>query len=289
MVESRMRIGELSRRVGVSPELLRAWETRYGLLEPERTAGGFRLYGNRDEQRVRAMQGHLARRLPASEAARLTLAGDEPPEPAGDGTLEHDRAELAAAFEAFDEGAANRVLDRLTARFTVETMLRDAIVPYLHDLGESWARGETRVSQEHYASNVIQSRLLALARGWGEGSGPLALIGCVPGEQHTLGLIAFGLALHRRGWRLAYLGADTPIEEVALAADRTQPDVIVLSAVVPRRLTAIAEDLRSLARRHRVAIGGAAASSPVVERVGCRPLLEDPVSAAATLAAAPGS
>ena len=54
-----VRIGELSRRVGVSAELLRAWERRYGLLRPERSSGGFRLYGREDEERVRLMQGHL--------------------------------------------------------------------------------------------------------------------------------------------------------------------------------------------------------------------------------------
>ena len=69
-----LRIGELSRRVGVSPELLRAWERRYGLLHPGRTAGGLRLYSAEDERRVRAMQAHVESGLSAAEAARLASA-----------------------------------------------------------------------------------------------------------------------------------------------------------------------------------------------------------------------
>jgi MerR family transcriptional regulator, light-induced transcriptional regulator len=69
-----VRIGELSRRSGVSPELLRAWEQRYGLLRPLRSEGGFRLYSPEDEQRIAVMRSHLGRGLSAAEAARLTLA-----------------------------------------------------------------------------------------------------------------------------------------------------------------------------------------------------------------------
>jgi DNA-binding transcriptional MerR regulator len=69
-----LRIGELSRRTGVSPELLRAWERRYGLLEPGRTSGRFRLYSESDVTRVGSMRAHLEAGLSASEAARAALA-----------------------------------------------------------------------------------------------------------------------------------------------------------------------------------------------------------------------
>src|SRR5690242_13227449 len=72
-----LRIGELSRRVGVSDHVLRAWESRYGLLRPVRSPGGFRLYSDRDEERVRRMQFHLARGLGAAEAARAAIADGE--------------------------------------------------------------------------------------------------------------------------------------------------------------------------------------------------------------------
>ena len=69
------------------------------------------------------------------------------------------------------------------------------------------------VGDEHFATNVIRGRLLGLARGWGRGLGPVALLACLPGEQHELGLLAFGLALRAHGWRVSYFGGDTPLEE----------------------------------------------------------------------------
>src|SRR5689334_11916352 len=105
-----LRIGELSRRAGVSPELLRAWERRYNLLTPTRSDGGLRLYTEADLARVRAMQRHLADGVAAAEAARLTAAEDSP---AGDSALAPQAARdaLAEAFAAFDEARAQALLD----------------------------------------------------------------------------------------------------------------------------------------------------------------------------------
>ena len=90
-------------------------------------------------------------------------------------------------------------------------MLSEVILPFLHRLGVRWAAGRTSVAQEHFASNVIAGRLRSLARGWGQGVGPRAILACPPGELHDLGLLCFGLVLREHGWRITYLGADTPI------------------------------------------------------------------------------
>src|SRR5689334_9173420 len=111
-----LRIGELSKRTGVSPELLRAWERRYGLLRPTRSAGGLRLYGDADLERVRLMQRHLAEGLAASEAA--TAVSRAPVrETASLPALSWVslREELADALDGFDEPRAQAVLDRLLA------------------------------------------------------------------------------------------------------------------------------------------------------------------------------
>ena len=101
------------------------------------------------------------------------------------------------------------------------------------EIGSRWQEGEATVAQEHFASSVVRGRLLGLARGWGEGAGPLALLACVAGELHDLGLIAFGLALRQRGWRIAYLGADTPLDTLDDAVNGLRPRVVVLSASEP--------------------------------------------------------
>lgn len=255
-----LRIGELSKRSGVSPELLRAWERRYGLLHPTRSAGGLRLYSAADLERVRLMQQHLAGGVAAAEAAALALGAEAA---AAVGSPASAREELAEALDGYDEPRAQAILDRLLAVMTVDALLSEIVMPYLRELGDRWERGEVSVAQEHFASGVLRGRLLGLARGWGLGVGPAAVLACLPGEQHDLGLIAFGLALRARGWRIVYLGPDAPLETVAEASRRLEPSLVVLHAVTGERVDPVVEQIRELAGSHRVALGGAAAEHGV--------------------------
>ena len=228
------------------------------------------------------MQGHLAAGLAAKEAARRAL---EEPGSETDGVqlVAKSRRELAEALAGFSEGRANAVLDRLLAALSVDAVLRDVVLPYLHDLGEAWERGEASIAQEHFASNVLRGRLLGLGRGWGEGSGPHALLACPPHEHHDLGLIAFGLALRNRGWRITYLGQDTPVSTLEEEARERSPDRVVVAASDAERLDDVLGDLARLARAAPLSIGGAGASRELVEQAGASLLGGDPVSAAELL------
>ena len=252
-----LRIGELSRRSGVSPELLRAWERRYGLLQPSRSTGGLRLYSPEDLGRVEAMQQHLAEGFAAAEAASLAMRTTQHGD---DSATSGAKDELAAALSSLDDGAAHAVFDSLLAHLSLDTLLRDVVIPYLHELGEQWEQGEISIAQEHFASTLLRGRLLGLARGWGRGLGPVAVLACAPGEQHDLGLLAFGLALRARGWRVVFLGADTPIASVADAAGSCDPAFVVVSAVDARAFRRHTEELEHLARDVRLCLGGAGAA-----------------------------
>ena len=287
----RVRIGELSERVGESPTLLRAWERRYGLLRPLRSAGGFRLYGAEDERRVRAMQELLGAGVAARQAAEAVLstpAGEVPAAPAaasipaGDG-LEDTRLRLAQTLGRFDDVGANAVLDRLLADLGVSTVISEVFVPYLVDLGERWADGSATVAEEHFATGVIRGRLLGLARGWDGGSGPRALLACPSGELHDLGLICFGIALRGHGWRITYLGADTPQSTLIEAAAQLAPNIIVLAATRPSRLRALAGQARTATLP--IAVAGRGATRRVADELGAALLDVDPVTAAARVAA----
>jgi methanogenic corrinoid protein MtbC1 len=155
------------------------------------------------------------------------------------------------------------------------------VVPYLQELGDRWQRGDASVAQEHFASGVLRGRLLGLARGWGLGLGPVAVLACLPGEQHDLGLIAFGLALRSQGWRIVYLGPDSPIDTVADVSRQLEPSLVVLNAVSRERIRPVLPKLRSLARGHRLAIGGSAAEDETLEKEGILALTGDPTAEAA--------
>jgi MerR family transcriptional regulator, light-induced transcriptional regulator len=282
-----LRIGELSRRAGLSDHVLRAWESRYGLLRPVRSAGGFRLYSEADEARVRRMQAYLAGGLSAAEAARAALAditGAEPGWPGGPHVAasagRESCAALRRALDAFDEPAAQAELDRVIADLSVSAVLRDVVLPYLADLGERWERGTASVAMEHFASNVIRGRLGGLGRGWGSGHGPRALLACPPGELHDMGLMAFGIVLSRTGWRIEYLGTNTPVEELQRAADASHPDLVVVAATIQQTLDPLQPELASLARSTPLALAGAAATREIAAAVGARLMAGDPVTEA---------
>ena len=273
-----VRIGELSRRVGVGTDRLRAWERRYGLLRPERTPGGFRLYSEGDERRVRDMQTQLESGLSAAEAARVVLAREQARTPAAAGV--DLRARLGEALAAFDDAGAHAVLDRLLAERGADIAMRDVIYPYLRELGERWARAEIGVGQEHFASNLLQGRLLALVPGWDHGPGPRAVLACPPGELHTLGLVGLGVCLRNRGWRITYLGADTPIAEITRTAGALSPRAVVLAAAMLQRFVAVEAELRELAASAPLLLAGAGASRRLADAVDAELLDVDPVTAA---------
>ena len=281
----RLRIGELSRRVGVSPELLRAWETRYGLLRPDRTEGGLRLFSQEDERRVHLMRRHIASGLSASEAARLASVGEDSSAREGSARCAEIRATLTQGLDALDETTAQSALDQLFAAFALPFALSEVILPVLHGLGERWAADEASIAHEHFASNLIGGRLRALARGWGKGVGPRAVLACPPGERHELGLLCFGLALREHGWRITYLGVETPLRELADSLGELLPTIVVLSAISQKRFLDAREEIGELAARVRVGIGGAGASAALARTVGVEFLGGDAIAEAAGLPA----
>lgn len=258
-----LRIGEFARRVGVSPELLRAWERRYALLQPIRTEGGFRLYTDDDAGRVERMKRALDEGFSAAEAARRAVAQERSQERAFDGARER----LVAAAHAYDEATLHAILDEAFAGFALETVLQELILPALREIGTEWERGTLEVGQEHFASNLVRERLLALARLWGRGGGPLAILACAPGERHDIGLIAFGLVLRSHGWRILFLGADTPLATVERAVSTTKPRLVVVASMDSALLEAQSADLRRLGRSAPLVLSGSGASEKLCARL----------------------
>ncbi len=284
-----LRIGELSRRSGVSAELLRAWERRYQLFSPVRTGGGYRLYGEQDVDRALRMRFHIDAGLSAAEAAAETGTEFEaglptssepgrPPQVPG--------AELSQALDELDDAQAHAALDRLLATFGIETVLRDVVLPHMRRLGERWEQGEATIAREHFASSLLRGRLLGLARGWGAGAGPHALLACVPGDQHDIGLICFGLALREQGWRITFLGADTPLDTVLEVVEVLRPKLVAVAASLYERADDARPGLERIARLAPLALGGRGVDSKLAEAVGARHMSEDPLTAAGIAAQA---
>ncbi len=279
-----IRIGELSRRTGVSPELLRAWERRYGLFDPDRSPGRFRLYSDVDAGRVEAMRSQIEHGLSAAEAARRVLASSpvrasrvelEP-------VIDEPIRQLKSSLMDFDESGAHAAVDQLVASLSLEAFLRDVVTPLLQEIGEGWERGHVTIAQEHFASNLIRGRLMALGRGWGRGSGRHALLAAPPGEQHDLGLVVLALMLRDHGWRVTFLGADTPIETIVDTSRRLAPEVIVLAALAPPKLEPA--EFSDLTRGSRVVLSGGGLTDQFAQGLDAEYFDGGPIDAAAYLA-----
>lgn len=231
------------------------------------------------------MRALIAEGLAPAEAARQVRSAPAPAPPAAPTRSPDDEARrLREAIEAYDEETANAVLDRALAGFTLDVFTGAVVLPAMAMIGRGWSRGEVSVAQEHFATYVVRGRLVGLARGWGSGVGPLALLACPAGELHDLGLIVFGLALRNRGWRIAFLGPDTPADTLADAARRLRPAAVVISSPISERLSAAEDGLREVAGLAPVWIGGEGADEELARRTGVRLLPGRPTEAAASLA-----
>ena len=138
----------------------------------------------------------------AAEAARLAATEARAERQPSEEATDHAER-LTVALDRFDEADANAILDDAIARFTVEAVASRVLLPVLHEIGTRWESGEISVAEEHFATACCAAACSRSAAIGGAGRGPLAVLACPPGELHDLGLIAFGLVLRERGWRIA--------------------------------------------------------------------------------------
>lgn len=283
------RIGELSRRTGVSVDVIRAWERRYGLLAPERSEANFRLYSAEDVARLRLMAHYVKQRIAPSRAAELVRRSKADALDVNPGIPQADvRTALRAlrnSLECYDDAPAARLLQRLASVFAPGVVLRDVVLPYLRELGGRWQTGEVSVAQEHFASCFLESWILTVSRGYGRSDGRRAVLACLPEEHHCLGLASFGLALRDLGWRVTYLGGDTPLDAVADAAGTVRADVVVLAAVIPGVVEEAGPGVEALATEYAVVLGGPGIAADDASGLPAAVLPGDLLIAAHTLAA----
>jgi DNA-binding transcriptional MerR regulator/methylmalonyl-CoA mutase cobalamin-binding subunit len=216
---------------GINPITLRAWERRYGLIEPQRTASGRRMYTQSD---IDTLQRALAlvQRGVAIGRARDALRGAAPAAAASrSGTpWAQQRARMLQAIERFDERALDEVYDELLALHPIERVTRDALLPLLIELGQRWGQRIGGVAEEHFLSVYLRNKLGARFHHRSANTGgPKLIVACLPGEHHEVGAFLFALSAHERGYQLVLLGADMPLAELAYAARRTQARALVLS------------------------------------------------------------
>ena len=198
-------------------------------------------------------------------ASLLGTIGDEPARSARD--------HLTAILDSLERGETSEIglhLDQSFALLGVDETLDGVIRPLLATIGERWAAGEISVAEEHLVSEAVRSRLGHLLGDAGGGVRGVAVLACAPGERHELGLMMAAIALRRDGWKVVYLGADTPLEDAVALARRVSARIVGLSLAMREHAKALEQALAktSLPDGVSLVLGGAGSSPAVAKRLG---------------------
>lgn len=245
-------VAAVARHTGVPAVTLRAWERRYGFPTPRRASGGRRLYSQRDIWTLRALRAQTDEGVPISRAIAVLrdgggppAAAEEPPSLGGKSPLGALGEQLLQAVLKMAAGRAEAVLSEAFGLLSVEDLCLGVIQPTLNEIGRRWRAGEASVAQEHFATALIRARLSSLLEHALVGMDRSEIVAaCPPGEWHELGLLTVCLFLARRGYRVAYLGANLPAEEFARVVQGQPPRLVLVSAQTEDTAEELAEVLR---------------------------------------------
>lgn len=234
-------IKAISHLVGLLPVTLRAWERRYGLLNPTRGDQGYRLYSERDLKVLRWIKTQIDTGMSISRAVEhlrdLQKNGEDP--------VDEDRTTLSDAsvsidtvnkqlFEAvtgFDDPKANEVLRRAFAIYSVDQVLTRVVQPTLVEIGEAWQRGDLAIANEHYASQFFIRHLMSMMTTTMPPTHFQTIVAAgAPGEEHQIGLLILVVMLRWRGWDIKYMGPNLPLEKLPEALSPLQPNMLLFSA-----------------------------------------------------------
>lgn len=254
-------IKAVARLTGVPADTLRRWESRYGVIAPERTESGYRLYSQRHIDTILWLKAKLDEGLSISRACEMLrqMGGDPgkqasngndaasstPPFPAGYSPLDVPaqvtttrvrsfdalKVELFDAFKNVDEERAGKIISEALSLYSIEEVCIQIITNVLVQIGEAWLTGEISVAVEHFASSFVRARLENFYHASPYNlQGPFALVACAPEELHELGAMFLSVFLRRAGFRVVYLGQNVPLDSLMGMITALKLDVVCVSS-----------------------------------------------------------
>ena len=232
-------IRTVSELTGVNSITLRAWESRYGLIEPIRKASGHRLYTQEHIDLINRVVGLLDRGMRIGQVKAEVLAGNSSDN--SDSSLEDERQNywrryingMIAAIIRFDERALERTYSDALSHYPVRLVTEKLLSPTLKEIGERWASGQGSVAEEHFFGFYLRNKLGARFHHRSQSqSGPRLLMACLPGDLHEIGLLLFALDACDHGFQTILLGANMPLGEFPDAVKKTGSDALVLSGTI---------------------------------------------------------
>ncbi|MGE5701564.1 MAG: MerR family transcriptional regulator [Clostridia bacterium] len=240
-------IRQVAEMTGISTQLIRKWEERYGIIQPHRQENGYRVYSEQDVMVLKKMQALIGEgysvknailtlKAEEQQVKSLDLAGLVDRDDLDDASQESQEAhyvqQLLMAGEACDESRLTYLLQHAYHGFSLSPFLDRVVSPFLREVGHLWEEGAWSEFQEHIASQVVRDYLIQLRRNLKENKdGPLLLGTCLPHEWHEIPIHILLLHAAQRGWRTVFLHAAPAEGAIEKAVDRLQPNRVILSAI----------------------------------------------------------
>lgn len=274
-------IRTVSSLTGVNSVTLRAWERRYGLIKPQRTPKGHRLYSREDIDLINRILALLDKGVSigqvrdALERQEAALEDGQ----SGDAWTRY-RGRMIAAIIRFDEADLEDTYNEALSLYPVSEVTHKLVIPLLRELGRRWETAEGSIAEEHFFGVYLRNKLGArFHHRTRSARGPKLLAACLPGEQHEIGLLLFALSAVTSDYRMLLLGSDLPLDEIPAAAKRGGCDCVVLSGAISPVSKVLDHDLPELvsALDIPVAVGGLTSVKhrDAIKRAGAIALGED--------------
>ena len=236
------RIQVAAQMSGVKAPLIRAWERRYGVLHPNRTASGYRTYTDADIEVLKRLK-HLTEegvsiaeavkllpgiRREVKQAAKVSAATVRVPRV---DQMVRWRDEILLAAEKLDQARVEAILDDAIGSTPAVVFFEELIAPLLREIGDRWHAGTVTVAEEHLVTQAARQRLFALLSGAPQRAKHHVVCACPPDEDHEVGLLGAALHFRHAGWRVTFLGARTPIAHLARVVLALKPDLVAISVI----------------------------------------------------------
>jgi len=241
----------VSQMTGLSVHVIRAWEKRYNVVDPDRSDTNRRSYSEEDIEKLKLLNDAVHNGHNIGGIAKLSLTelknlltkeniNSAKTEDTlvfslnSDKSLNEIMIDCMEAVKNFDAKKLESALLNASAKFTQPILIEELIVPLVYKIGDLWHSGEIRVANEHLASSIVRSFLLNLLESYSISESAPTIIAATPrGQDHEIGALIAGVVAASSGWKVIYLGTSLPAEEISAVVSHLNARVVALSIVYP--------------------------------------------------------
>jgi MerR family transcriptional regulator, light-induced transcriptional regulator len=262
------RIHRVAKLTGLSKDVLRIWERRFGLLKPTRGANRYRNYSDEDVTLLRFLKEQLDAGGSIGELSKLgreELLGraraSAPQVSFVDNTFSRLLRELLSTLNPFNRVTFEKRLNGAVAVVPFEEALHGILLPLQEQVGQLWHNGHLNVALEHYVTKQIQQKIFSAMNQLPVAEfGAKVVVACPPGEEHDIAALAVAYRCRVRGCRVYYLGANVPIASLTNLCEQVEPDLTIISFPLALSESNATELLQALAHEvnpvSNLAVGG---------------------------------